>query len=156
MGRRKLVTAPDGGRWSVSRRWLDRPLPSLRKRFRAGRKENLEDDVIGGLWNVDGVSEGWAGLAVGAAVLLIVFVALPLLGVALELIALIFVLSSGVFGRVVLGRPWTVEAVERGGRKQAFSFPVKGWRQAGEAAAGLAREIAAGGRPEDFEVPGPS
>jgi hypothetical protein len=154
MGRGKLVTAPDGGRWSVRRRWLDRPFPSLRKRFRTGRNENLEDNVIGGLWNVPDVSEGWASLAVAAAVLLIVFVALPLLGVALELIALIFVLCSGMVGRVVLGRPWTVEAVERGGRNRSFSFPVKGWRRAGEAAAGLAREIAAGGRPEDFVAPG--
>jgi hypothetical protein len=73
--------------------------------------------------------------------------------VALELIALIFVLCSGVVGRVVLGRPWTVEAVEHGGRHRSVSFPIKGWRRAGEAAAGLAREIAAGGRPEDFEAP---
>jgi hypothetical protein len=153
MRRRKLVTAPDGGHWSVRRRWLDRPFPSLRKRFRAGRRENLEDNVIGGLLNVDDISEGWASLAVAAAVLLIVFVALPLLGVALELIALIFVLCSGVVGRVIFGRPWTVEAVECGGRNRSVSFPVKGWRRAGEAATGLAREVAAGGRPEDFEAP---
>jgi hypothetical protein len=144
--------APDGGSWLVRRRWLDRSLPGLGKRFRAGRKKGLEEDVVDGLWNVD-IDGGWAGIAVAAALLLIVFVLLPLLGVALELIALIFVLCSGVVGRVVLGRPWTVEAVERDGRHQSVSFPVKGWRRAGEAATGLAREIAAGGRAEDFVVP---
>lgn len=153
MGRGKLVTAPDGGHWLVRRRWLDRPFPGLRKRFRAGRKKGLEENVAEGLWNVDDVGDSWASVAIAVALLLIVFVLLPLLGVALELIALIFVLCSGVVGRVVFGRPWTVEAVERDAPHWSVSFPVKGWRRAGDAAAGLARLIAAGGRPEDFEPP---
>jgi hypothetical protein len=152
MGRGKLVTAPDGGRWLVRRRWLDRPLPALGNRFRAGRKKDLEEGVVDGLWNVE-IGEGWAGIAVAAALLLIVFVLLPLLGVALELIALIFVLCSGVAGRVVLGRPWTVEALERGDQQRSVSFPVKGWRRAGQAATDLAQVITATGRPEDFQAP---
>lgn len=152
MGRGNVVTAPDGARWLVRRRWLDRPLPNLRRRFQAGRKEELEDATVEGLFStyIDG---GWWAIALAAAVLLIVFVLLPLLGVALELIALIFVLCSGVAGRVVFGRPWTVEAVTRDGGGRSVSFPVKGWHRAGEAAAELAREIAAGGRPESFATP---
>jgi hypothetical protein len=151
MGRGKLVTAPDGGRWRVRRRWLDRPLPALGRRFRESRQKGLEEGVVDGLWGFD-IGEGWAGIAFVAALVLIVFVLLPLLGVALELIALIFVLCSGVIGRVLLGRPWTVEAVPQDEHADTFSLPVKGWRRADDVAADLAQVIAATGRPEDFKA----
>jgi hypothetical protein len=151
MRRGTEVTAPDGRRWLVRRRWLDRPLPSLRKRFRRPRGEQVEEGVFEGLLNTDW-SEGAAGIAVTVGFLLVILVVLPLLGVALELIALIFILGAGLFGRIVLGRPWTVEAMERGGQGQSARFPVKGWRRAGETAAQLAREIEITGRPEDFKT----
>jgi hypothetical protein len=95
MGRGNLVKAPDGARWRVRRRWLDRPLPNLWRRFKAGRDEGLEDGVLGSLPNTDW-ADGWWAIAIPIALILIVFVLLPLLGVALELIALIFVLCSGL------------------------------------------------------------
>jgi hypothetical protein len=131
MGRGKVVTAPDGDRWLVKRRWLDRPLPDLRRRLRPKRKEGLEDAMVDGLFGVD-FTEGRAAIAVAVALLLIVFVLLPLFGVALELIALIFILCSGVAGRVFLGRPWTVEARLQGNGGRTVTFPVKGWRRADE------------------------
>ena len=105
-----------------------------------------------GLFNLD-FTEGWAALGLAVALLLIVFVLLPLLGVALELIAVIFILCSGLIGRLFFGRPWIVEAVPRDGSGQAVRFPVKGWRRSGETAVGLAQVIEATGRPEDFQVP---
>ncbi len=108
--------------------------------------------MVDGLWNVD-FAEGWAAIALAVVLLLIVFVLLPLLGVALELIALIFILCSGVAGRLFLGRPWTVEAVPYKRQGRSVSFPVKGWRRAGRTASELAQEIAATGRPENFQAP---
>jgi hypothetical protein len=148
----KSVTAPDGDVWLVRRRWLDRPMPDLRRRFRASRSEDLEDEVLGNLPFLDWL-DGWPVIALTAALVLTVFVLLPLLGVALELIAVISVLCSGVVGRLVFGRPWTVEAVRRDDRRRSVTFPVKGWGRAGEAARGLAQVIAATGRPEDFRAP---
>jgi hypothetical protein len=149
MGRGELVKAPDGGRWRVRRRWLDRPWPSFWRRFKESRDEGLEDGVLGALPNADW-ADGWWAIAIPIAAILIVFVLLPVLGVALELIAVIFVFCSGLIGRLFFGRPWIVEAVPQddGDEKgEAVAFPVKGWRRAGETADKLAREIEATGRP---------
>ncbi|HKZ15807.1 MAG TPA: hypothetical protein VJL81_18370 [Solirubrobacterales bacterium] len=153
MGRGKVVVAPEGDRWLVRRRWLDRPLPDLRKRFRQGRDEGLEENVVDGLFSVPDVTEGWASIGLAVAILLIVFVLLPLLGVALELIALIFILFSGLAGKVFFGRPWIVEAVPKDGSGRSVRFPVKGWRRAGQAAVDLSRVIATTGSPEHFQIP---
>jgi hypothetical protein len=152
MERGKVVTAPNGDRWSVRRRWLDRPMPSIRRRFRQGRKEGMEDGVLDALPGTDG-ADGWWAIAIPIALILIVFVVLPLLGVALELIAVIFLLCSGLIGRLFLGRPWIVEAAPRDGEGAPLVFPIKGWRRSGEVADQLAREIEATGRPEDFQIP---
>jgi hypothetical protein len=120
-------------------------MPNLRKRF--GRDEQTEDGVIEGLFAAPDVADGWASLALAVLVLLVVFVLLPLLGVALEVIVLIFLLWSGVVGRLIFGRPWTVEARRDGGAEPVVEVPVKGWRRAGETADKLAREIEATGRP---------
>jgi hypothetical protein len=147
----KSVTAPDGNVWLVRRRWLDGPLPNLRKWLR--RDGRAGDGVIEGLFSAPAVADSWVTLGLAIAVLLIVFVLLPLLGVALELIALIFVLLSGLVGRLVFGRPWTVEARLRGGDARVVAFQVKGWRRAGRAAADLATQIRATGQPEHFVAP---
>lgn len=151
MGPGKAVEAPDGKVWLVRRRWLDRPVPSLRKWIR--RDGRAGDGVIEGLFSAPDVADGWVTLGLAVAVLLIVFVLLPLLGVALELIALIFFLGSGLIGRLVFGRPWTVEARLRGGDERVVAFQVKGWRRAGRAATDLATQVRATGRPEDFVAP---
>jgi hypothetical protein len=155
MGRGTVVKAPDGARWRVRRRWLDRPLPSLRRRFQAGRDKDLEDEVLGNLPFFDWL-DGWPGIVLSVAFILIVFVLLPLLGVALELIALIFILWSGLVGKLIFGRPWIVEAAPLGGGGEPVTVPVRGWRRASETATRLAREIEAAGRPERCVGPGGS
>jgi len=73
---------------------------------------------------------------------------LPLLGVALELIALFVVIVSGLFGRVVLRRPWIVTAEKLGDPEERVAFAVKGWRDSSEALRELRTAIAAAGPPE--------
>jgi hypothetical protein len=152
MGRGRTVKAPDGGVWVVRRRYLDPPRES-RRRLPFRRIGVSEEDVPDSI--LQAVLGDWPNLGVLGLLLIVIFIVLPLLGIALELIVLIFILCSGVFARVVLGRPWIVEAVPRsGGERRAVRFPVKGWRRAGEVAEELAREVAATGRPDAFEVPG--
>jgi hypothetical protein len=152
MGLGKSVTAPDGNVWLVRRRWLDRSLPNLKRRFKEGRDKDLEDEVLDNLPFFDWL-DGWPGVVLSVAFILIVFVLLPLLGVTLELIALIFFLGSGLVGRFVFGRPWTVGARLRGGDERVVAFQVKGRRRAGRAATDLATQVRATGQPEHFVAP---
>jgi hypothetical protein len=86
------------------------------------------------------------GIAVGVA--LLVLVLLPLIGVAIEIVLLILLLSSGVVGRVLLRRPWIVEAVNLTHPQRSAAFAVKGWGRSGQATGELATAIRASGRPE--------
>ena len=145
MGDAGIVESPDGRRWRVRRRWSDRPLPSLRRRFRANREEAV--DNIGSVVGVDGVdspSALFGGVVVAA---LLVLVVLPLLGVALELIAVLFLLGSGVLGQLLLGRPWIVEAVPDDPEGGAV-YAVEGWRRSSQALRELRSSIAFAGQPE--------
>lgn len=153
MGRGSIVTAPDGGRWRVRRRWLERPVPKLRQRYKANRSEVTAGNIFDATPNLD-LSEAFAGdspAAVIAAIVLIVivvFVVLPLLGVALELIGVLFLIGVGLFGRVVLGRPWIVLAEKIGDPEERVAFAVKGWRDSSEALREVRTALAAAGPPE--------
>ncbi|HEU4703853.1 MAG TPA: hypothetical protein VFS37_15340, partial [Conexibacter sp.] len=124
----KLVTAPDGTRWRVRRRWLNRPAPKPWTRWRRkGRRMDDGSEAAG--WGLDALmgADSIAGLvavvAAIAALVLLVIALLLLLGVVFELALFAFVVGSGLFGRVVLRRPWTIEAVnvDDPGRRHAFA-----------------------------------
>jgi hypothetical protein len=140
MGGRQ-VTAPDGTRWRVRRRWLDRPLPDLRKRFSEYREENTGDGMLDGFWFIDAGDSPWAGIAIAVGVILLVFLLLPLIGVAIELILLVLLLGSGLVGRLVLRRPWRVEAQSLNAAERSASYAVKGWQRSGRAATEIATAI---------------
>jgi hypothetical protein len=128
---------------------MDRPLSNLRKRFRKARKETSPIHAYDGFSALDVIGDsGWAGLALGLAVLLLIVIFLPLLGVALELIVVLLIFSSGIVGRVVFGRPWTVEAINLDDDKRSIAFGVKGFRKAGRGVEELATILAAGGPPD--------
>jgi hypothetical protein len=136
----------------VRRVWTDRPATRLRRRLRrhnetAGETINLgnfPDPSIG----LD--LPGSVGLIIGAiaVVLVIVFVLLPLIGIALELIVLFLLVCSGVVGRVFLGRPWIVVATPLQAEEGTVAFGVQGWRRSGEAVVELAGAIEDSGPPE--------
>jgi hypothetical protein len=150
MARGRTVTSPDGGRWRVRRRWLDRPLPSLRERFRKNKEEREPEadsamDLGAGF---DLLSGTMTGVVIVGAVLLVVLVLMPLIGIALELIVLALLFGSSLVGRVVFRRPWTVEAVKVDDPQERVAFAVKGWRQSGQALSELRTAIPAAGPPE--------
>jgi hypothetical protein len=146
-----LVTSPDGRAWKVRRRWVERPLPNLRHRFRRGQEEVKGESVLDGLLIAD-ATEGWAFLGIAVAIGIVVVILLPLLGVALELIALLLVLVYGLFARVVLRRPWIVEAVDAGDVDERAAFAVKGWRDSSAALRELRTALASTGPPERLSV----
>jgi hypothetical protein len=151
LGERSIVKSPDGRRWRVRRRWVDRPVPSLREWFRRGRREVDGEDVVDGLF----VADGFDGLgAIGAAIAIgvLILVLLPVLGVALELVALLLVLTYGLFARIVLRRPWIVEACDVEDEEDRVAFAIKGWRASSVALRELRTAIAAAGPPERLTV----
>ncbi|MFL5816930.1 MAG: hypothetical protein ACJ76L_04940 [Conexibacter sp.] len=149
--RGRIATAPDGVRWRVGRRWLNRPMPKPRWR----RKRTRDDDgELPGGWLPDAVLTGMDGLGgfafvVGAlvAIAVFVFVLLPLIGIAFELALVIGVATAGLFGRVVLRRPWTIEAVSLDDPARRHAFAVVGWRRSRRALAELGTAIATAGPP---------
>jgi hypothetical protein len=147
MGHSPIVTSPGGDRWQVRRRWLDRPVPKIRRSL---GETNDSWALEGGLEAfLAGVGES-IPVAIGAAiaVALLVFFLLPLIGVALELTILIALLSSGIVGRVLLRRPWTIEAINLDAPQQSTTFAVKGWQGSRRAIDELTKTIAVSGLPQ--------
>lgn len=150
MGTGRVVTSPDGNSWQVRRRWLDRGLPKLGKGFRRGRREAEDSGVLDGIVVFDGLTGMAIGLIAAVFAAAVVVVLLPLLGVALELALLVLLLASGLFGRVVLRRPWTVEAIDLDDGERSVAFAVKGFGEAGRTAAELAATISVSGPPHQL------
>lgn len=150
---KQVVTAPNGERWQVGRRWLNKPPPKPWSRRRRRKQDDAEDS---GSWLdpasfVDIGDDFLAGvvvaLVVAAVIALLVFAVLPLLGLAFELALLIGFFTSGLFGRIVLRHPWTIEAVSVDDPQRRVCFAVKGWRRSRRAIGALAETIATTGPP---------
>ncbi len=128
------VRAPDGHVWVVRRRWVARYgvepwWAHLRDRLerRARRRSGLGDDLssIGANDLTDLVL-----VALGTvAIIVFVTVVWPLLFVLLDLIVLILLALGGAVTRVLLRRPWAVDAVPDIG--DALRWRVVGWRRSG-------------------------
>jgi len=145
--RSRTVISPDGDRWQVRRRWLDRPVPKIRRSL---GKVNDEAALEGGLETFSAGAGDSIPLAVGMAITaaLFVFFLLPLIGVALEIVLLLMLLSSGIVGRVLLRRPWKIEAINLSHPQQSAAFAVKGWRQSSRAIEELTRTLPTSGLPQ--------
>jgi|GEM_PF-1266514 len=150
MRRSQIITSPDGDRWQVRRRWLDRPVPKIRKSLRT---TNDELALEGGLEALSAGVGDSIPLAIGVsiAVALLIFFLLPLVGIALEIALLLMLLSSGIVGRVLLRRPWTIEAVNLDHPQRSAAFAVKGWKQSGRAIDELSKTIPVSGLPSGPE-----
>ena len=140
--------SPDGTRWQVRRRWLDQPLPDVRRRFNEYRRENSSDLLVDAAWGIDFSDSIWASLALAFFVVILVVVLLPLIGLALELILVVLLLGSGLVGRLLLRRPWTVEARNLDAKQQSASYAVKGWGRSGRAIEEIATAIQASAPPD--------
>ncbi|HEX9968506.1 MAG TPA: hypothetical protein VGB03_00080, partial [Acidimicrobiales bacterium] len=118
------VTAPDGTRWRVGRRWTPWE-PRLYKPV------DLPDP---GLLDAVGCIDELPVLAVVVvailAVVVVFFFVVPLLITLADLLVLAVLVVLGVLVRVVLRRPWIVDAV-RADRTERLSWKVVGWHRSG-------------------------
>lgn len=140
----------DGREWTVRRHWAPRIghetlWGRIVKRFRSPKRRLR--DAAGRVDAADGALMGMQDLValivilVGAA--LFVLIGLPLLLAVFDVILLVLLAVLGVLGRVLLRRPWTVEACPQGdggGRE----WRVVGWRDSARLVDSLARRLQSG------------
>jgi hypothetical protein len=141
-----ILTSPDGDRWRVRRRWMNRSLPKLWRRWRRDRDDVVRDSLRF-LDFADGLAGVVASLAIGLVFAALLIVLLPLIGLALELGILLALLSSGLIGRVLLGRPWIIEAVNVERSERSAAFAAKGWQHSRRVIEELTTTIPALGLP---------
>ena len=121
------TVSPDGTAWVVRRRWLPgTSTDSITTRF--GRRFRRVAERSDGL-DVDPGCGEVLGEGIAAAIALIAIVLLLLAGAILV-------------ARVVLRRPWIVEAVDADG--DAHRWDVVGWRASGAACTTVAQHLEAG------------
>jgi hypothetical protein len=147
-----IATSPDGDRWQVRRRWLNRPVPKIRRSLRRTNDDLALESGLEVLSVPDFTDSIPLAIGVAIAVALLVFLLLPLFGVALEIAVLIALLSSGIVGRVLLRRPWTIEAVNLDRPERSAAFAVKGWRRSRRAIDELATTIPVSGLPSQISA----
>jgi hypothetical protein len=151
------IGAPDGRTWRVRRHWL----PRLREdrwpvRFRRWARELVRDvrarDVFEGVGCVADLLEAAAVVAVGLAVvvlvLLLAFVVAPVVFALVDALVVLVLAGLGVLARVVLRRPWTVEALASDDERAEWK--VVGFRASGALKHDLRARLEAG-----VALPGP-
>ena len=79
--------------------------------------------------------------AVGAVIFVV-----PALIFLLELLLIAAIVGVGLVGRVLLGRPWTVEATRQEPRA-AYEWQAAGWRASGDLREAIAQQLQATGLP---------
>lgn len=120
---RRKATAPDGSRWKLGRRWFPR--------HRKWKRADLPESIDPGGWSATIVDDlGVVGLILTALLVLVGLVFLILLAfnvvvIAIELLVLLTLFTAGLFGRVVLRKPWTVFAASG---PYTVEREVVGWR----------------------------
>jgi hypothetical protein len=137
---RRKVTGPDGRTWKVGRRWFPR--------YRKGKRVDMGDlsfpDLGGG-----GDDLGIIGvilLAIGAviAAIVLILVAFNVVVIAIELLIVTVLFMAGLFGRIVLRKPWTVFAKSG---DALIERQVVGWRGSKREIADLGGALASGLEP---------
>ena len=102
--RPRSVVTPDGVEWRVGRRWSTRGFGWTWKR------RGVAADAVSGLGQGIGGVDLREGALVVVAALAAALIVIPLLFFGLELIVLGALMAAGVVGRVLLRRPWVIEA----------------------------------------------
>lgn len=136
------VTDIDGRAWVVRRRWAPRHVSMARSWLERRRAERGGGDGSGwaDLFTLPADLDDLAFVAIAIAVIVLLFVAgVPLLLAVVDLAVVLVLTLLGVLARVVLRRPWTVEARSDDG--SVVERQVVGWRAAGEQVALLAHEV---------------
>lgn len=122
------VTAPDGGRCRIRRRWLP-----WRRRSRFALLKRVGLDNLDVPLGDDPISTTIALIVLAIFLVPVVIVLVLVLG---ELLLLLLLLPLVVLARAMFGAPWLIQATHRG--EVVYEEAVKGWR----ASAGRKQELA--------------
>jgi len=129
------VVDPNGNEWTVRRRWVHRRL-----RWRGGGRPTgfMDGADLAGL----GADLPIVGVVLTVVALVLLAIAMVLFIVPaviflVELLLIVAIVAVGLTGRLLFGRPWTVEAQQRGA-DQAYEWKTSGWH----ASAALVHEVA--------------
>lgn len=145
---RGSVRAPDGRSWRVRRRWVPRlgdetVWGRVRRRFRqVVRRVGDAADAEPGCLEIfgDGIL---IGLAVVAFLLIALFVVIPLLIAIVDLAILLLLALLGIAARVLLGRPWQVQAVADDGTR--LEWRIVGWQASADLVVQVEQCLVGGG-----------
>ena len=145
------IVARDGRRWVVRRRWMPRlGTETLWGRFHRRFRKVMKR--VGDAADVDPgcgelLGEGIAvALVVILVALLLFFVVVPLLVAIVDVLILVLLAIASALARILLRRPWIVEAVADDGTLQRWR--VVGWRASGDRCTQIARRLEAGLDPD--------
>lgn len=150
------AVAPTGETWRVRVVWQPR-WSALVRRFGAWRRRRKGEEpsdagLLDGCGNLDGCGgdDDLAALLLGIillifGVLVFWFLLLPLLLLVVDIVVVIALLLIAIPARVLLRRPWTVEAAYDDGRvEKVFSTHIVGWRRALETRDEIAAKLGQG------------
>ena len=158
-GRRSVAAPkaeePKADTWVVRRRWIPRlGADTLWARFwrrfrKARRKAGDLADADPGCLEIFG--EGiLVAIAFIVAVLLMLFVAGPLLVALVDVVILLLLAVLGLIARVLFRRPWLIEAHKPG--TDALRWRVVGWGPSSQKVEEVRQSLAADVIPPDAEV----
>lgn len=135
---------PQGDEWVVRRKWAHRRLRWRGKKGAGDLFETADLIATGGDLPVIGVIlMAVALLLVAIAAVMFVVPALVFVG---ELLFIVAIVGLGTFGRLLLGRPWTVEAREVG-EGDVYEWKVSGWRASRDLVQTVSDQLRATGAP---------
>jgi hypothetical protein len=143
---RRYVSAPDGVQWRVRRRWA----PSIRLRW-PGRPI----DGSSALNRIGAPDLDPESLVISIiALVLIIFVVIPLLLFGLELVIAGCVVAGGVIGKLLFRRPWQIQATTsaHSTAPRALEWEVSGWRESRALIRRVSADIEAGRNPQPTAV----
>lgn len=111
-------------------------------------------EVLFSVPDLDGIDDLGAAIVLLGAIVVIAIVVVPLLLFGIELILLGLLVATGILGRVILGRPWLVQALPTNGGADVLNWRVSGWRHSSNLIDEVAASLEAGLNPGTGEGTG--
>lgn len=135
---------PQGGEWVVRRKWMHRRLKWRGKRGAGDLLDGAELAGLAGDLPIVGVFLVAVALVL-LAIAAVMFI-VPAVIFVVELLIVVLIVGIGLTGRVLFGRPWTVEAKQLA-TGSAYEWKVTGWRASRNLVATIADQLRTTGQP---------
>lgn len=143
----KRAVAPDGREWVVRRHWVPRLgaetwTGRFRRRFSKVSRRGRDVVDVAGDGCVGDIGDGFAVAVVIVVIAAVaIFFVIPAVVAIVDLLIVLAVAVVGVLGRVLLRRPWVIEATDGHLR---YRWRAVGWRASRRTIDEIAGELAVG------------